>query len=83
MDTREQNRVISINARPSSWPIARRLWLRATRGVRAATNLDPDDGIKAYAAQPKARIRGRRLVASGGARMTAHSSISGASIQYP
>ncbi len=83
MGAREQIRVISINARPSSWPIAGWTWLLATKGVRAATDLDPDDGIKAYAAQPKARIRGHRLVASGGARMTAHSASSTASIQYP
>ena len=83
MGAREQNRVISIRARPSSWQIARWPWLRATRGLRAATDLDPDDGINAHAVQPNARIRGRRLVASGGARMTARSAISGASIQYP
>jgi hypothetical protein len=45
--------------------------------------VDHDGGIKAHADQPKARICGRRLVASGGARMTAHSASSTASIQYP
>ena len=83
MGAREQNRVISINARPTSWPIARWPWLRETRGVRAATDLDPDEAIAAHATEPNDRIRDCRPFASGGARMTSHSASGTASIQYP
>ena len=79
----EQNRVISINARPSSWQIARRPWLRTTRGVRAATDLDPDEAIAAHATEPNGRIRDCRPFASDGARMTSHSASNMAPIQYP
>jgi len=48
-----------------------------------ATDIDPDYGIKAHAVQPKARIRGRRLIASGGARMASNYAASTAPIQYP
>jgi hypothetical protein len=83
MGAREQHRVISIYARPSLWPIARRLWLRATRGVRAATDLDPDEAIAAHATEPNGRIRDCRSFARDGARMTSHSAPNTASIQYP
>jgi hypothetical protein len=83
MGAREQNRVISINARPSSWPIARRLWLRATRGVRAATDLDPNVGIAAHAAEPNDKISDSRLLATGFVRMTSNCASSTVSIQYP
>lgn len=51
MGAREQNRVVSIHARPSSWQIARRPWLRAIRGVRTATDIDPDEAIAAHATE--------------------------------
>jgi hypothetical protein len=79
----EQNRVISINARPSSWPIARWPWLRATRGVHAATDLDPDEAIAAHATEPNGGIRDYGPFARDGARMTSHSASIAAPIQYP
>ena len=83
MGAREQYRVISINARPSSWPLARRLWLRTTRGVSAATDVDPKVGIAAHAAEPNCRLSDSRLLATGLVRMTSNCAPSRASIQYP
>jgi hypothetical protein len=52
MDAREPHRVVSVRARPSSWPLVERSWLRASKGGYDEILFNPHEGIAARAAEP-------------------------------
>ena len=52
MDAREPHRVVSVCARPSSWPLVEQLWLCASKGMHDAILFNPHEGIAARAAEP-------------------------------
>ncbi len=80
MDAREHHRVFSASARPSSWPLVRRPWLRATKGVHAATVFNLRNDTAALAAEPIGTLSARRPLATACMHVTSNCA---APIQYP
>ena len=83
MDAREQHLVVSVSARPSSWPLVERPWLRASKGVHDAIQFNPHAGIAACAAQAIGKLSDCQARARTCARVTSHCTTSTAPIQYP
>jgi len=83
MGAREQHRVVSVCARPSSWPLAERSWLRASKGVHDAILFNPDEGIAARTAEPINKSNDCRWLVTARALLTSNRAASAAPIQYP
>ena len=86
MGAREQHRVVSVSARPSSWPLVEWPWLRATKGVHAAIPSIPTTSSQRMLHDRLFdKLSDCQLLATVGVRMTspAHRAPSTAPIQYP
>jgi hypothetical protein len=83
MDALEQHRVVSVIARPSSWSLAGRHWLHASKGVRAATAFNANEGRAAYAAEPAVKLSANQPLATAGMREPSNCAAGSAPIQYP
>jgi len=83
MDAREQHRLVSVSARPSAWPLVKRPWLRATKGVHAATVFNANEGAAANAAKRIVKLSAHQPLATAGMRVTSNCASCTAPIQYP
>jgi hypothetical protein len=83
MDAREKRHVVNVNARPSSWPLVERPWLRMRARVRMPQRWSNHEGIAAHVAQPIDKLRDRQLLARTGVAVTSNCATSTAPIQYP
>ena len=83
MDALEQHRAVSVIARPSSWPLAGRHWLHASKGVHAATAFNVNEGRAAYAAEPAVELGGHQPLATAGMYAPSNCTVGSAPIQYP
>lgn len=83
MDALEQDRAVSVIARPSSWPLAERDWLHVSKGVDAATALNFNQGRAAYAAEPAVKPSGHQSLAKPGMYAPSNCAAGLAQIQYP
>ena len=83
MDVGEQHRVVSASARPSSWLLVERPWLRATKGVHAATAFNADAGRAAYATKPVVKLSAHHPRAAAGRRVTSNGAAGTAPMRYP
>lgn len=83
MAAREQHRVVSVNAKQSSWPLVERPWLCAAKDVVDATVFDPDEDIAAHATESIARLSACQPLATASVRVTSNGAAGTAPIQYP
>jgi len=83
MDAREPHRVVSVCARPSSWPLVERSWLRASKGVHDAILFNRHEGIAARAAEPINKLSDCQWLVRARAPLTSNWAASTAPIQYP
>ena len=83
MDALEQHRVVSVSARPSSWPLAGRHWLHASKGAHAATAFNANECRAAYAAEPAVKLGAHQLLDTAGMHAPPNCAAGSAPIQYP
>ena len=83
MDAHEQQLVVSLTARPSSWPLVERPWLRASKGVHDAILFNRHEGIAARAAEPINKLSDCQWLVTARALLTSNWAASAAPIQYP
>ncbi len=83
MDALEQHRVVSVSARPSSWPLVGRHWMHASKGVHLATAFNANEGRAAHAAEPSVKLSGHQPLATVGMHAPSNCAAGSAPIQYP
>jgi hypothetical protein len=83
MDAHEQRRVVSVNARASSWPLAERRWLRARARAYATQPQCIHYGTSARAADLRGTVGSEGLFATANLLMNSAVATHMAPIQYP
>lgn len=83
MDAGEPHRVLSVCARPSSWPLVGRPWLRASKGVHDEILSNLHEGIAARATEPISKLSACQWLVRAGAPLTLNWVASTTPIQYP
>lgn len=83
MDVPEQHHVVSVSARPSSWPLVGRSWPRPAKRVNAANVADLLDDVAAHAVDPAVKYSTCQALATAGMRVASNCAASTAPIQSP
>ena len=83
MDAREQHHVVSVSARPSSWPLVGWYWPWPAKGVNAAILADLHDNVAACAADSVAECSACQPLATADTLVASNRAASTAPIQSP
>lgn len=83
MDARERHHLVSVSARPPSWPLVGWSCPRPAKGLNAASPADLHHDVAAIAPDPVVKYGAYQALATAAMLMASNCAASTAQIQFP